>query len=156
MKNLSEFEKRLLEAVYDLPDDISPYALLAKRLGCKEEDVIEGLKKLIERGIIRRFGAVLKHTEAGLKANALFVAKVRDDELPRVAEPFVKSKNVTHCYQRSTNDEWQYNFYAMIHAGTRVELEKIASSLAKDARISDFKLLFSVKEFKKTGWRWRK
>lgn len=155
MKSLSELESRLLAAVYDLPEDIDPYSVVAERLGCTKEDVIEGLKKLVERGVIRRFGAILRHTKAGLKSNALFIAKVKNDELTSVAKPFVKSKNVTHCYQRSTNEAWRYNFYAMIHAGTKQELESVAGSLAKDARISDYKLLFSAKEFKKTGWRWR-
>lgn len=155
MKNLSEFENRLLATVYDLPEDIDPYSVVAKRLGCAKEDVIEGLKKLVERGVIRRFGAILRHTKAGLKSNALFVAKVKNDELTSAAKPFVESKNVTHCYQRKTSEAWQYNFYAMIHAGTKAELESVASALAKDARIFDYKLLFSVKEFKKTGWRWR-
>lgn len=154
IKDLSKFEEKLLSAAYDMPDDISPYAIIAKSLGCSEDDVIEGLKALIERGIIRRFGAILKHSEAGLRANALLVAKVEEKDLLRVAELFIKSKNVTHCYQRRTSNLWQYNFYAMIHARTKEELENIANSLVKEAQISDFKLLFSLKEYKKTGWKW--
>jgi len=156
MRKLNEIESRLLSEVYDLPTDIAPYSAIAKKLGYTEGELIASLRNLIGRGIVRRFGAILKHTKAGLKANALFVAKVEDSTLDRVVRPFVDSRNVTHCYLRTSSDIWPYNFYAMIHASTKSELKASARHLAKEAKISDYKLLFSVKEFKKTGWRWKK
>ena len=152
---ISEFERALLEAIYDLPMVPNPYEAIARQLGCEVDDVMAATKRLIERGVIRRLGAVVRHTKAGLKANAMLVARVDEEAAERAATPFVESEHVSHCYLRRTAPAWSYNFYAMIHAHSRDELERIADALARSANIESYRLLYSVKEYKKTGWRLR-
>jgi DNA-binding Lrp family transcriptional regulator len=61
---------------------------------------------------------------------------------------------VTHCYTRVPHPDWNYNFYIMLHAPTREECRHIADKLAKEAGISDYIMLFSVREWKKTSMRY--
>jgi DNA-binding Lrp family transcriptional regulator len=60
---------------------------------------------------------------------------------------------VSHCYERVRYPEWDYNLYAMIHARTREECERTAHDISRATGISDYMILFSEKEFKKTGVR---
>jgi len=155
MQALTEFDGALLDALFDLPETIDPYETVAQSLGCAVDDVIDGARSLLERKVIRRFGAVVRHTKAGLKANAMLVASVDEGVAERAASPFVESEHVSHCYLRKASREWPYNFYAMIHARTTDELDELAESLAAAAGIAEYRLLYSVKEYKKTGWRWK-
>ncbi|MBI4233137.1 MAG: Lrp/AsnC family transcriptional regulator, partial [Chloroflexi bacterium] len=57
---------------------------------------------------------------------------------------------VTHCYQRPTFSDWPYSHFAMIHATTRQGCEEVARELSTRVDISDYLLLFSTREYKKT------
>ena len=79
---------------------LSPCSAPAHRLG-GESDVIARLRRLIEAGVIRRFGVVVRHRELGYRANAMVVWDVPDDEVDRVgARAGARCPCVTLCYRR--------------------------------------------------------
>jgi len=74
----------------------------------------------------------------------------RVEEVGRVMAGF---EEVTHCYERPRRPGWQYNMYTMIHGYTRRECEEVARRISEAVRVRDYTILFSEREFKKTGVR---
>lgn len=60
---------------------------------------------------------------------------------------------VSHCYERLRCLDWEYNMYTMVSTHTREECERIAHEISRATDISDYKILFSEKEFKKADVR---
>ena len=73
-RTFTDAERRILAIVQqDLPDTLTPFADIAKAAGpgVTEDMVIDLLSRLKEEGVIRRFGASIKHQRAGWSANAM-------------------------------------------------------------------------------------
>jgi len=149
---ISELGKKIINLIQgDLPLAPRPFAVLAERLGISEVTLLDEIKKLKERGIIRRFGATLRHQEAGFSSNAMVVWKVPEDRLEEVGNTIAGFKEVTHCYQRKPQKDWPYNLYSMVHGANHEDCHEIARRLSRKVGINDYALLFSEKEFKKTS-----
>ncbi|MBW2095687.1 MAG: AsnC family transcriptional regulator [Deltaproteobacteria bacterium] len=149
---VDELAKKIINLIQgDLPLAPRPFAVLAEQLGISESTLLAEIKKLKERGIIRRFGATLRHQEAGFSSNAMVVWKVPEDHLEEVGKAIAGFKEVTHCYQRKPQKDWPYNLYSMVHGANHEDCHEIARRLARKVNIDDYILLFSEKEFKKTS-----
>ena len=127
-----------------------PFRLIAQRLGMKESDILSAIDSYRKKGIIRRFGAVFAHKNIGLKTNALVAWKVQPDKISPVAKILSGSPHITHCYLRNTCTRWPYNLYSMVHASDRKMCLGIIKNIAAKTRTKDFKVLFTLKELKKT------
>jgi DNA-binding Lrp family transcriptional regulator len=140
----------------DLPLVPRPYAGLAERLGVSEDEICARLTSLSENGIIRRFGAVVRHAEAGYKANALVVWDIGDKDLDDAASILAASDAVSHLYARPTFTGWPYNLYSMIHTRDEKELDEVVNIFAE--KLSNFRkghrVLRSLREFKKTSMKY--
>lgn len=149
---IDEIEKRIIGLIQgDLPLATRPFAVLAERIGISEGDFVERVRSLRERGIIRRFGATLRHQEAGFNANAMVAWVVPDDRIDVVGKAMAGFREVTHCYQRRPQSDWKYNLYTMIHGDSQADCRRIAEGMSAQTGIADYVLLFSEKEFKKTS-----
>lgn len=136
----------------DLPETLTPYRDVALRLqGLAEEELLGSIKRFKKSGILRRFGAVLRHHQAGFAANAMVVYQVPEEEIERTAEAIASSPAVSHCYQRETRPGWPYNLYAMVHGRTKQQCQEVAAGIARSIGNPNYRLLFSVREFKKTS-----
>lgn len=135
----------------DLPLDPSPFSLIAEQMGLSEEEVLERIKALKEKGVIRRFGATLRHQEAGFSSNAMVAWVVPEARMEEVGRIMAGFREVTHCYQRRPQEDLQFNLYTMVHGDDRETCRRIAEKMSKRSGIKDYTLLFSEKEFKKTS-----
>ena len=150
MVELSEKEMAVLREIQgDLPLTSNPYAEIGERIGLAEKEVFVVIEGLMERGIIRRMGAILRHRKAGVRANAMGVWQVPDAEVGRVGKQMAEDPDVTHCYHRDPVAQWPYNLYTMIHGETEADCERIAERLSKKTGIKGYRLLYSTREFKK-------
>ena len=155
MRLLEEKDQRIVRVLADgIPFVTRPYAALAERTGMTEDEFLSRLKKLKERGILRRVGAVLQHRRAGFAANALCIWYVPDNRLDKVGAAVSREPAVSHCYTRETAPEWPYNFYAMIHAHSREVCEKIADRISTENDLGERKTFYSVREWKKVAMRY--
>ncbi|NPA49312.1 MAG: Lrp/AsnC family transcriptional regulator [Thermodesulfobacteria bacterium] len=144
---LTPLEKKLVSALSEgLPLVPRPYAALAERLGVTEEEVIEAIKKLRERGIIRRLGGTIRHDRAGIKGNVMVAWRVPESRLEEIGEKCASFPFITHCYVRRTYPDWPYNFYTMVHAEDEEVCRKLVEELARELDLSDYVLLFTEKE----------
>ncbi|MBF0452679.1 MAG: Lrp/AsnC family transcriptional regulator [Candidatus Magnetomorum sp.] len=149
---LSKLDKQVIAAIQgDIPVCERPYQELAQHIGLSEEMFCQHLKSLNDRGIIRRFGATLRHQKSGFTANAMVAWIVEEDHVMLVGKIMARSKHISHCYRRNPTNDWPYNLYTMIHGGTELECKHIAATLSKTTRIKHYEILFSRRELKKTS-----
>lgn len=153
--NLNEQDKAIVKVLQgDFPLCEEPYKVLAERVGITEEEFLRRVQNFVEDKKIRKMGAVLRHREAGFKANALCAWEVPADKIDEIAKIFSANPAVSHCYDRTTAPDWCYNLYTMIHAKTRDECEKFIGELSSLTGVTNYKILYTKKEWKKTGMKY--
>ncbi|MDP2846262.1 MAG: siroheme decarboxylase subunit beta [Candidatus Methanoperedens sp.] len=151
---MDQTDIQLLRATQDgIPVAPEPFKQIAEELGLTEEEVLIRLNNLIKEGVIRRFGASIGHRAIGITANAMCTWNVPDEKVEEVGAIMAGFPEVTHCYERPRYPDWKYNLFTMIHAYSREECEKIAKEISTATGIKDYSILFSEREFKKTGVR---
>jgi DNA-binding Lrp family transcriptional regulator len=131
-----------------------PYAALGTAIGMSEAEVISRLSAMLDNGIIKRFGVVVRHHELGYRANAMVVWDVPDDQVTACGQRLVQHDFVTLCYCRARClPQWPYNLYCMIHGRSRATvLEQIASlTIACGLQAFPRAVLFSCHRFKQRG-----
>ena len=149
---LTELEKRIIASIQnDIALTERPYLEIAESLGLSEQTLLLKLKDLCHRGVIRRFGATIRHQKSGFDANAMIAWKVDEERIDEVGELMASFRQVSHCYRRDPKDEWPYNLYTMIHGNNEESCRKIARMLSEKASIGTYTLLFSRRELKKTS-----
>ena len=152
---LTDLEKRVILALQrDLEVEPSPFKELADLLGIEEELLLATIRGLKEKDVIRRFGATLRHQKSGFEANALVAWKVPEADLKRIGEELAAQRVVSHCYARRTAPGWPYNLFTMVHGRTKEECLETAARMAQETGLSDYQVLFSESELKKTTMRY--
>ncbi|MEF8751302.1 MAG: Lrp/AsnC family transcriptional regulator [Candidatus Accumulibacter necessarius] len=150
-------DRRLVLATQGgLPLVPRPYHQLAEQVGIPAEEVMARLASMLERGAIRRIGAVPNHYAIGYTANGMSVWDVPDERIDELGRQVGALAFVTHCYHRPRRlPDWPYNLFAMVHGGSRAEVmakvTEIARIIGSDCRAHD--VLFSTRILKKTGLR---
>ncbi len=148
----NELEKKVIAALQgDIPVAPRPYRDIAEMIGVDEETVISVLKDLYQRGVIRRFGATLRHQKSGFNANAMVAWHVDEALIDSVGEQIAAYDEVTHCYQRDPAPDWPYNLYTMVHASDEDGCREIARKISEKTGIVAYTMLFSRRELKKTS-----
>lgn len=152
---LSDLEKQIVRELQNgLPLVARPYLQIATKIGLSEKDLMDKIKEMIKRGIIRRFGAALRHQDLGFTANAMIVWDVPEAMADKVGWLMAGFKEVTHCYQRPRLPDWPYTIFTVIHGHTRRDCEQVAHKIAQQTGITNYRLIFSVKELKKSSMKY--
>jgi len=138
----------------DLGDDLYPFRAIAEELNMPEADVLERIQRLKASGALRRLGAILRHQKAGMTANGMSVWNVPDADIARVADALTACPEITHCYERPRLPDWPYNLFGMIHAKSEDDCRAVAARVAEITGITDYDVLFSIREFKKTSMKY--
>ena len=154
-EELTPFETSVIrELQEDLTLESRPFDAMAGRLGISVQELFDQAARLQERGLMRRFSAVLHHRKAGFSSNAMAVWKVPEDRSVEVGLTMAESPWVTHCYERPTFPDWPYTHFTMIHAQTKEECEQVIGELAAKTGIGEYQILYSTREYKKTRVRY--
>jgi len=154
---IDELDRKIVQATQaGLPLQTAPYTEVAGACGCDTQTVMQRMRLMLERGVIRRIGAIPNHYRLGLHGNGMSVWDVDDDKLVELGARVGRLDFVSHCYERPRHlPLWPYNLFAMIHGHDRdevkVKLEQIVDLLGPDCRQHD--VLFSTRILKKTGLR---
>ena len=127
-----------------------PYREIADQTGMTEQDVLNIIKQMMERGLIRKFGAIVRHREAGFTGNAMVVWAVPEDRCEQVGQVLSSFPEITHCYERSPAFEGKYNLFSMIHLRNQ-DIEKRIEEISTATGIQDYRILTSEEEFKKSS-----
>lgn len=138
----------------DIPIVQEPYKEIAEELGISQEELLNKIIEFSNKGIIRRFGAILNHRNAGFNANAMVVWKVPEENIKEITDIMTGFKEVSHCYRRPVYDNWPYNIFTMIHGQTKNVCEKIVQEISQLSNINDYNILYSTYEFKKISMKY--
>jgi DNA-binding Lrp family transcriptional regulator len=148
-----EITERDKEFVRELQKDLQvvkePFREMAENLGITTQQLFGKAKEYESIGLMRRFAAILRHRDAGFVANGMVVWHVQEDRVDDVGFKLAAYPQVSHCYRRPIYPDWQYNVFSMIHARTLDAAEKMAGEMSEMIGVSDYKILFSSREFKK-------
>jgi DNA-binding Lrp family transcriptional regulator len=152
---LTDFEiSAIRELQEDLPLKPRPFALMAERLGISLQELFDLAEDFRERGVMRRFSAVLHHRRAGFGANAMAVWEVPPERSIEVGSIMAGFPSVTHCYERPTFPDWPYTHFTMVHATSKSGCEEATKAISDATGITKYMLLYSTREYKKTRVRY--
>lgn len=146
-------EKTVLAAVQrDLPDSPAPYADLAALAGISESDVLALLRRLKAQGVIRRFGASIRHQKSGYTANVMAAWAASPEEADEWAPLAAENRHISHVYFRpSPGPEWPYTLYTMIHGKSDADCRAVVDGLLARWPLREYALLKTMAELKKTS-----
>jgi DNA-binding Lrp family transcriptional regulator len=149
---MNETQIRIIKALQDgLPLSEEPFLEVARKAGVSQEDLLTQLRVWKEDGTIRRFGAMLRHRQAGYTANAMGVWNVPDARIEAFGQAAAGFRAVSHCYRRPRFEGFRYNLYTMIHGRSKEECEEVARRISAETGITDYRLLYTTAEFKKSS-----
>jgi len=148
---LSEIERNVINALQeDLPLSPNPFKKFADKLGISVDSMLSICHLLLQKGVIRRYGASINHYKAGYMANAMTCWYVPPEKMMTFVANVIALVQVSHCYERKTNPSWHYNVFVMIHGYNSSACRNTINKISSDNGINDLAILFSTKEFKKT------
>lgn len=134
-----------------------PYAAIGATIGMGEQEVLRRLQGLVDQGVIKRMGIVVRHHELGFRANAMVVWDIPDAEVAEVGRRIGASGLVNLCYRRPRRlPEWPYNLFCMIHGKDREGVLEQLELLKQQHGLHQMRyaVLFSGRRFKQTGARY--
>ena len=147
----------IAEIEQGLPLCERPYAEIGRRIGCSEQEVIDNIELLQQRGDIKRFGVVVRHRKLGYRANGMVVWNIPDERVSELGKCMGRFPFVTLCYRRPRQEpDWPYNLFTMVHGRDREAVIEKTRLLAESCGIGDvdYEILFSGRCFKQRGARY--
>ena len=136
---------RISIACTDIPHTLTPF----KDWGVSTEELRDDLAQ--KR--MRRFGAILRHQEAGFAYNAMVCFRLDERGDCASGDLLAQNPHVSHCYERPAFEGFPYTLYAMMHAQSAEELDQYIKDAAASIGNPDYAVLNSVRELKKTSFR---
>jgi DNA-binding Lrp family transcriptional regulator len=128
-----------------------PYDAAAAELGVSTEELLDQLRGMIDRKLLRRVAAILFHRRAGFAANGMGVWKVPEEQILETGRRMASFRGISHCYQRPTYEDWPYSVFTMAHGRSKQECDAILDSIAAECGLGPEgrATLYSSTEYKK-------
>jgi siroheme decarboxylase len=144
---LDDMDRKILNLIQEeFPLTERPYAAIGASVGIDEEEALERVKRLKEKGYIRRIGPILERKKLGY-VSALCGVHVDDADIPEVAREINRLTGVTHNYER----EGELNLWFTIMAKTKDEIDRFLGDLEKRFALKIYrfpeKKVFKIKTF---------
>jgi len=126
-----------------------PFNPLAAGLNLDVDSILQQINDWKSTGLIRRFGAALRHHQLGFTANAMIVFQVEPENIDRAGTTLAQFPSISHCYQRATTPDWPFNLYAMTHARDDSQLCKTSADMVNRIKPLLCEILPTIAEYKK-------
>ena len=141
---LDSIDKAILNRIQsDFPIEARPYLAIARELNLTEQQVLEHVQALKDKGVIRRIGGNFVPHKVGF-VSTLCAAKVPEDQIEAFAAVVNKYTGVTHNYQRE-ND---FNIWFTFIAPSREEIEANLAKISRETGVETILNLPATKVFK--------
>ncbi|PKN68885.1 MAG: Lrp/AsnC family transcriptional regulator [Deltaproteobacteria bacterium HGW-Deltaproteobacteria-12] len=149
MEKLTVAEKKVARLIQrDIPLMKSPFQEIGIACGLSEQEVLNIIRRLQQRGHIRRFAAILRHQQAGYTRNALIVWSVPHNKIEDAGKILAAFPFISHCYARKPAFQNKYNLFSMLHTQNE-NIEFLSHQMAESINSHDFLILESIQEYKK-------
>ena len=144
MQPMDETDRAILNRIQsDFPITARPFLTIAEDLGFEENDVIQRVARLKEKGIIRRIGGNFVPDKMGY-VSTLCAAKVPEESVDRFAEVVNRYPGVTHNYMR----KGEFNIWFTFIAPSMGEIESNLKTISGKTGIDGIMNLPATKVFK--------
>lgn len=151
MNNLSLQEKQAARLIQrDIPLVSNAFADIAGACGLSALQVITVLQRFLEKGLMRKFGAILRHQKAGYRKNAMVMWSLPPDAIESAGRLLASLSYISHCYERKPAFQNKYNLFTMLHAQDD-DISPLINTMSQLINSSDFLILESLQEYKKTS-----
>jgi DNA-binding Lrp family transcriptional regulator len=141
---MEKLDKEILNEIqWTFPLVPKPYAAIAEKFGLSEGDMMQRLRQLKEKGVIRQLSAIFDTRRLGYKS-ALVAMSIEPDKLNYVANMINKHPGVSHNYER--NHEYNLWFTLAVPPGSDLKTE--IDKFSKLSGIKKTRLLPTIKLFK--------
>jgi len=120
---LDEMDRGILKRLQD--DARIAFRIIAEELGLSESTVFVRVKKLQEKGIIKRFTTTVSPELVGKGLTAFILIKVNPQKYPVVLETLKKNNDIYEIYDVTGN----YYTIAKVRVGSREDLAKIIDEI---------------------------
>jgi len=128
--------------VKSLPLAPEPFKEAAEVLGVSVGEALAKIKEFIKLGVLRDLHATLDGEAVGFRENAMVVLR------EPVCEAAARLNITTHVVLRNTvPGKWEYPCYFMVHGVSRQILEDYVKDAVKRLGVSDYRMLYSVRDF---------
>ena len=117
-------------------------------------EAIGQVRAWLAGGVIRRFGAIVRHREVGIRAGGMAVFHVNEDGVDAAGRTLAGHAAVTHCYRRPPLPDFPYTLYAMVHGDSEAAVRERVAAMAREIGADAWDVLVSGREFKKTSMRY--
>ena len=151
MEKLNNEEKKVARFIQgDIPLVSSPFDEMGAFCGLTTDEILNISESFLEKGIMRRFNAIVRHQKAGYGKNALVVWSVPAAQTEKTGNMFASFPFISHCYERNPAFREKYNIFTMLHSKDKNILSMI-QDMATATDINDYIILESIQEYKKTS-----
>ncbi len=141
---LDTIDKTILNRIQsDFPIEPRPYQTIARELDLTEQQVLQRVQTLKDKGIIRRIGGNFVPHKVGF-VSTLCAAKVPEDQIDAFAAVVNKYTGVTHNYQR----ENAFNIWFTFIAPSREEIAKNLARISRETGVTTILNLPATNVFK--------
>ncbi|MCX5829286.1 MAG: AsnC family transcriptional regulator [Deltaproteobacteria bacterium] len=141
---MDEIDKKILNMLQnEFPLVPCPFQVVADKLGIREEDVLDRVKKLKDDGVIRRIGAVFDPRMLGY-VSTLCAARVPAEKMELFTATVNASPYVTHNYRRNHD----YNVWFTIIAPSEAAMQDFIAQVKNRTGIEDILNMRAVRTFK--------
>lgn len=151
MKKLSKKQREVASLIQKDIDIVPfPFEEAGKSCGLSGEEFLDIIRELTEKGVMRKFTAILRHQKAGYKENALVVWSVPSGETEKTGQIFASFSFISHCYERKPAFMGKYNIFTMLHSSEK-NISSLIKKMTNATGIEDYQILKSIKEYKKSS-----
>ena len=141
---MDEMDRMILNEIQShFPIEARPYQVLAEKLGCSEEEVLQRVQDLKDREVIRRIGANCNSRKLGY-TSTLCAAKVPSRLMARFVEVVNSYAGITHNYRR----DHDYNIWFTLIAPSEEKIERILNEIVELTEVGEVISLPAERLFK--------
>jgi DNA-binding Lrp family transcriptional regulator len=141
---LDEVDRSILRELQgNLPVVKTPFAALAARVKITEDELFRRIERLIDSGIIRKFGLRIDSRKVGF-ASTLVAMKVSPEKLDEVADMLNSIESVTHNYAR----DHEYNLWFTVIERDEESLKDTLKEISEMVEFEEMLNLPVLRKFK--------
>ncbi len=123
-----------------------PYREVAAKYGYKEEELVELIRELYRRRVLRNMGATLEGSRVGIVRDGMVILKGSEEDCLRIALEIPEATHVV--YRVPLNGEWDHRAYFMVHADGGEKIEDVAERASRILGGKEYRILYSVENLK--------
>lgn len=147
---ITDLEKSVLAVLQGgFPRSRTPYKDAAEQAGISTEQLLAILTVWKDRGKLRRIGAIVHHEKVGLSGGAMVAWQVDKGVVEQVGATLAGFREVSHAYERRTEENWPYSVYTMVHGTDAGTVEQTVQRMSEACGVSDYRILTTERELKK-------